>query len=207
MGSPGDDSVWHSGIVAYGREYFFTDRGLVSVMPGGSVLGEPSRVETLGETQLPYSVFLDYVLSLGENKFRPGSWDLVTFNSNIFCDEVAQFLAGVGLPKFTLDIKPDILETSVGKEASKRAENLSSSCEAGSGLALGLIRDRTDQDIFSSRVNRENSPDFEDLQAQISALRADQLSLEERRNALNLQKEENKKLKKDKEKDKDKKRK
>ena len=37
--------------------------------------------------------------------------------------------------------------------------------------------------------------------------RADQLSLEERRNALNLQKEENKKLKKDKEKDKDKKRK
>ena len=37
---------------------------------GGSVLGQPSRVETLGETQLPYSVFLDYVLSLGENKFR-----------------------------------------------------------------------------------------------------------------------------------------
>ena len=96
---------------------------------GGSVLGQPSRVETLGETQLPYSVFLDYVLTLGENKFRsgereifyfpsnispvirPGSWHLVTFNSNIFCDEVAQFLAGVGLPKFTLDINPDILET------------------------------------------------------------------------------------------------
>jgi len=169
--SPSHDSVWHSGIVAYGREYFFTDRGVVSVIPGASVLGQPSRVERLGETQLPYSVFLDYVLSLGENKFRPGYWHLVTFNSNIFCDEVAQFLAGVGLPKFTLDINPEILETSVGKEASKQAENLSSSCEAGSGLALGLIRDRTDQDIFSSRVNRENSPDFEDLQAQISALR------------------------------------
>ena len=37
---------------------------------GASVLGQPSRVERLGETQLPYSVFLDYVLSLGENKFR-----------------------------------------------------------------------------------------------------------------------------------------
>ena len=37
--------------------------------------------------------------------------------------------------------------------------------------------------------------------------RADQLSLEERRNALNLQKEENKKIKKDKEKEKEKKRK
>ena len=31
--SLGRDGVWHSGIVAYGREYFFTDRGLVSVMP------------------------------------------------------------------------------------------------------------------------------------------------------------------------------
>ena len=29
---PGSD-VWHSGIVAYGREYFFTGRGVVSVMP------------------------------------------------------------------------------------------------------------------------------------------------------------------------------
>ena len=33
-------------------------------------MGEPKKVERLGETQLPYSVFLDYVLSLGENKFR-----------------------------------------------------------------------------------------------------------------------------------------
>ena len=28
-----DSDVWHSGIVAYGREYFFTSRGVVSVMP------------------------------------------------------------------------------------------------------------------------------------------------------------------------------
>ena len=59
----------------------------------------------------------------------------------------------------------------MGKEASKQAENLSSSCEDGGGLALGLIGNRTDQDIFSSRVKREISPDFEDLQAQINALR------------------------------------
>ena len=30
---PGRDRVWHSGIVAYGREYFYTIRGLVSVSP------------------------------------------------------------------------------------------------------------------------------------------------------------------------------
>ena len=51
------------------------------------------------------------IFPIFSSEIRPGSWDLVTFNSNIFCDEVAQFLAGVGLPKFTLDINPDILET------------------------------------------------------------------------------------------------
>ena len=29
----GRGPVWHSGIVAYGREYFYTIRGLVSVSP------------------------------------------------------------------------------------------------------------------------------------------------------------------------------
>jgi len=36
----------------------------------GTPLGSPSRVENVGETQLPYSVFLDYVLSLAETKYR-----------------------------------------------------------------------------------------------------------------------------------------
>ena len=70
-------------------------------------------------------------------------------------------------------IEPDpVIFRSEGKEASKQAENLSSSCEDGGGLALGLIANRADEaDIFSSRVKREISPDFEDLQAQINALR------------------------------------
>ena len=50
------------------EKYFSVIQNLNS--QGASVLGHPKRVETLGETQLPYSVFLDFVLSLGENKFR-----------------------------------------------------------------------------------------------------------------------------------------
>ena len=33
-------------------------------------VGDPGRQETIGETQLPYSVFLDYILSLAETKFK-----------------------------------------------------------------------------------------------------------------------------------------
>jgi hypothetical protein len=36
----------------------------------GTVLGEPNRVVNLGETFIPYQVFLDYVLGLGESTFR-----------------------------------------------------------------------------------------------------------------------------------------
>ena len=35
-----------------------------------SVLGQPERKENIGETQLPYSVFLDYIVSLAETKFK-----------------------------------------------------------------------------------------------------------------------------------------
>ena len=40
------------------------------IFQGGFVLGEPHRTECLGETQLPYSVFLDFVLSLGDTKYK-----------------------------------------------------------------------------------------------------------------------------------------
>ena len=58
---------------------------------------------------------------------------------------------------------------SVGQEASKQAESLSQE----GGLALGLIGSRTQPDTPErySRAPREPSPDFDDLQAQIEALR------------------------------------
>jgi hypothetical protein len=37
---------------------------------GGTILGEATQVITLGETFIPYQVFLEYVLGLGETTFR-----------------------------------------------------------------------------------------------------------------------------------------
>ncbi|CAB3385787.1 Hypothetical predicted protein, partial [Cloeon dipterum] len=63
------DGVWHTGIVAYGREYFFGSGGVQSVRPSGTVLGQPDRIVNLGDTFIPYEVFLDYVLGLGDSTF------------------------------------------------------------------------------------------------------------------------------------------
>jgi len=197
------EGVWHTGIVAYGREYFFTKCGVSSVIPGGTGLGDPDKIENIGETQLPYSVFLDYILSLGETKFKPGTWDLVKFNSSLFADEVSQFICGSGVPKYILDLPQELLNTPIGPEISAEAEKVSVKTQESSGITFGLIGNRT-VGTFTPRV-RENSPEFDELQAQIDALRADQLSLEERRNALNLKdskKEEKRKKKKEEKKEK-----
>jgi len=173
------EGVWHSGLVAYGREYFFTQEGVACVVPGSTGLGEPDRIEKLGETQLPYSVFLDYLLTIGENKFKAGSWDLVKLNSNSFSDELSQFICGQGLPKYILELPPDMRTT---PEICTQMGRISA--PQFSGISLGLIRESR-----TGRARREESPEFEQLQAQIDALRADQLSLEQRRNAINAKEE------------------
>jgi len=173
------EGVWHSGLVAYGREYFFTQEGIACVVPGSTGLGEPDRIENLGETQLPYSVFLDYLLTIGENKFKAGSWDLVNLNSNSFSDELSQFICGQGLPKYILELPPDMRTT---PEICTQMGRISA--PQFSGISLGLISESR-----TGRARREESPEFEQLQAQIDALRADQLSLEQRRNAINAKEE------------------
>merc|ERR1719222_1743299 len=117
-------------------------------------------IEKLGETQLPYSVFLDYLLTIGENKFKAGSWDLVKLNSNSFSDELSQFICGQGLPKYILELPPDMRTT---PEICTQMGRISA--PQFSGISLGLIRESR-----TGRARREESPEFEQLQAQIDAL-------------------------------------
>jgi hypothetical protein len=61
------DGIWHTAIVVYGREYFFGSHGISSCNPRSTPLGEPLRVLKLGETQVPYSVFIDYINGLSDS--------------------------------------------------------------------------------------------------------------------------------------------
>jgi len=131
------------------------------------------------------------VLSLGENKFKAGSWDLVRLNSNSFSDEVCQFVVGCGLPKYVLDLPPDMRNT---PEICTQLGRIS--LPQFTGISLGLIGEGR-----GDVSRRADSPEFEELQAQIDALRADQHNLEQRRNAANIRetKKEKKKTKEEKE--------
>ncbi|KAK2581785.1 hypothetical protein KPH14_002263 [Odynerus spinipes] len=187
------EGVWHTGIVAYGREYFFGPAGIQSVRPGGTDLREPQKVEKIGETYLPYSVFLEYINGLGTSTFAPGTYNLFRHNCNSFTEEVSNFLAGTGIPKYILDLPEEILQTPIGQTLEPLIETLSSNANAG--FTVG-------QRFVEARIQREASPEYQLLNTAIEEARLNSIALEERRNVINekLAKKDRKKKKKKKEK-------
>ncbi|XP_011061577.1 PREDICTED: uncharacterized protein LOC105150289 isoform X5 [Acromyrmex echinatior] len=187
------DGIWHTAIVAYGREYFFGPVGIQSVRPGGTELRDPQRVEKLGETYLPYSVFLEYINGLGTSTFAPGTYNLFKHNCNSFTEEVSNFLVGKGIPKYILDLPEEILQTPIGQALIPLIETLSSSSSAG--FTVG-------QRFVEPRIQRETSPEYQLLNTAIEEARLNSIALEERRNVINekLAKKDRKKKKKKKEK-------
>lgn len=188
------EGIWHTAIVVYGREYFFGPSGIQSCRPGGTVLGEPLKVERIGETYLPYSVFFEYISGLGTSTFAPNTYNLFKHNCNSFTDEVSNFLAGKSIPKYILDLPEEILQSRIGQELKSLIESLCSS--ASGSLLVGR------QTFLEPRNRREVSPEFQLLNEAIEEARLNSIALEERRNEINekLAKKDRKKKKKKKEK-------
>ncbi|XP_077294725.1 uncharacterized protein LOC143917177 isoform X3 [Arctopsyche grandis] len=179
------DGIWHTSVVAYGREYFFGGEGIQSCNPAGTILGQPQKIEKLGDTFIPYQIFLDYIVGLGDTNFRGCDYNLFKHNCNNFTDELANFLCGVGIPKYILDLPEEVLNTPLGQSLRPLIESL------GTGA----------QNIVSAngiRNNRQESPDYLQLNTQIEEARLQSLALEEKRNSINekLARKERKKEKK-----------
>ncbi|KAJ8683152.1 hypothetical protein QAD02_018944 [Eretmocerus hayati] len=184
------DGIWHTAVVAYGREYFFGPQGIQSVRPGSTELQEPQKIEKVGQTYLPYSVFWEYINGLGTSKFAPGTYNLFKHNCNNFSDELCHFLVGTGIPKYILDLPEEILQTPFGQTLRPIIERVSNGATAGF----------TGQRFVEARINREDSPEFQSLNSEIEQARLESIALEEKRNVINekLAKKERKKKKKEK---------
>ena len=173
-----------------------------SLLQGGTVLGTPDRVESLGETEVPHSLFLDYVIALGDSTFGPAKFDRRKYNSNTFCKEVTLFLCGKEFPdsddtqvlnigNVSLNqrgndcshdqafdnhqVPPD---SQLSKEVSQLldSETLISSKSVAISFGDRHLRERfpdstAETDTVFRREAREASPEYEELQRQIEALR------------------------------------
>lgn len=114
-------------------------------------------------------------------------YNFIKHNCNNFADDLCQFLCGVGIPKYILDLPQEILSTPLGQSLSPLIERLS----AGSGGSNNFA--------FEPQISaREPSPEFDDLNSQIEEARQQSQVLEERRQTIRekIAKREKKKEKK-----------
>jgi len=109
------EGVWHTAIVVYGKEYFFGGSGIQWCSPGTTVMGQPLKVEELGETQITEELFADYLRNQSNDRFRGERYDLFHHNCNNFSHETAQFLVGRGIPQHIVDLPGEILATPMGQ--------------------------------------------------------------------------------------------
>lgn len=90
--------------------------------------------------------------------FSGSSYDLLTHNCNNFSEEIAQFLCGVSIPKYILDLPNEVLNSPIGSTLQLLLRQLESSARP---IA-------EEQQRF-----RQNSPELEQLNLQIEEVRSD----------------------------------
>ncbi|XP_050694155.1 uncharacterized protein LOC126984470 isoform X3 [Eriocheir sinensis] len=200
------EGIWHTGVVAYGREYFFGSGGIESCRPGGTILGDPERVEELGESQVPYPLFLEYIFGLGEATYKPGAYDLLKHNCNNFSDEVSQFLCGHGIPKHILQLPDEVLNTPLGETLSGLVKELDIKSTGSRKINFGNYTNNNNNNHSlgyppGAPVPRhDDSPDLEleRLNQAIDQVRQNTQRLEDRRNSINEKVQKRDKKKKEK---------
>lgn len=91
------EGVWHTSVVVFDREFFYDSSGIQSCVPvrcelihrlliqikrrnriqfifivlkGATVLGKPTKVENIGDTNKSYETVMDYLKQKGDSTFR-----------------------------------------------------------------------------------------------------------------------------------------
>ncbi|KAM3960612.1 uncharacterized protein ACR2FA_005353 isoform 2-T5 [Aphomia sociella] len=165
------EGVWHTSIVVYEREYFYGGGGVVSCAPGSTQLGQPRQVERLGETFVPFQVFVDYIQGLATSTYTGSAYRLLQHNCNHFSEEVAQFLCGAHVPKHIVQQPEHALSPPQRLALQALLDDLVPDCS---------------QAVYANGVrhSRRDSPDYLTLNTQIEAARAQSAELEQRRSSL-----------------------
>ncbi|XP_013192826.2 uncharacterized protein LOC106136737 isoform X1 [Amyelois transitella] len=180
------EGVWHTSVVAYGREFFYGSHGISTCAPGSLQLGAPQQVERLGQTFVPFPVFAEYLQGLATTTYTGSEYRLLEHNCNHFSEEVAQFLCGAHVPKHIVR-QPETVLSGPQRLALQ-------------ALLDNLLPGPPGQAVFANGVrrSRQDSPDFLTLNSQIEEARVQSAELEQRRSSLaeKLARKERKKEKK-----------
>ncbi|KAF0900613.1 hypothetical protein E2562_033131 [Oryza meyeriana var. granulata] len=123
------DAIWHTGVVVYGKEYFFGG-GIQKDHPGRTPFGTPVRVEDLGVTHVPREVFEDFLQEISL-RYTPATYNLLSNNCNNFTNEAAQFLVGSTIPSYILELPNEVMNSPIGALILPMIQGLETTLRAG----------------------------------------------------------------------------
>ncbi|WWD09099.1 hypothetical protein V865_007219 [Kwoniella europaea PYCC6329] len=107
------DGIWHTSVVAWGREIFY-GQGILTSKPGSTHHGPPLHIIDVGETHIDEDTFNEYLQSLAE-MYTPSKYHLIEFNCNHFTADVIGFLTGQEIPKWISGLPAEFLSTPFGQ--------------------------------------------------------------------------------------------
>mmetsp|Transcript_114988 Transcript_114988/g.199404 ORF Transcript_114988/g.199404 Transcript_114988/m.199404 type:complete len:659 (+) Transcript_114988:93-2069(+) len=102
--------VWHTGVVVYGREYFFS-RDTVFDEPGKTSFGKPTKIIHLGYTLWRQEEMHTYIVEELKPIYHRDSYDVYDNNCNNFSNSLCQYLLAKRLPE-EVQRQPDFLRRS-----------------------------------------------------------------------------------------------
>ncbi|WCJ38096.1 Desumoylating isopeptidase 1 [Euphorbia peplus] len=135
------EGIWHTGVVVYGNEYYFGG-GIQNDPAGRTPYGTPVKVVDLGITHVSQDVFEMYLDEISP-RYTAETYSLLTHNCNNFSNEVAQFLVGVSIPDFILQLPNEVLSSPMGALIMPMIQNLETTLRAGAVPQVPQFRPAT----------------------------------------------------------------
>jgi len=128
------DLVPHTGIVVFGREYYFGSGPLICDNPGKSVPVPVAQTMVLGETRKTRDELEAYINSVLALEHCEQNYNLLNHNCNHYANDVAKFLLeGKGLPDHIVNFGQDALSTPQGQQLRGMIEGMERNMRQGAG--------------------------------------------------------------------------
>jgi len=108
------EGVWHTGIVVFGKEYYFGG-DIFYDHPGHTGFGTPRVVVPLGTTLRQRDELHAFIVDDLKPVFNREAYDAARNNCNHFTDRVSMYLVGRHIPEEILDQPQLMLDTNLGR--------------------------------------------------------------------------------------------
>uniref|UniRef100_A0ACD5ZRQ1 Uncharacterized protein n=1 Tax=Avena sativa TaxID=4498 RepID=A0ACD5ZRQ1_AVESA len=158
------DAIWHTGVVVYGREYYFGG-GIQQDHPGRTPYGTPVRVEDFGATHAAKEVFEDFLLEIGP-RYTPEAYNILSNNCNHFSNEAVKFLVGSTVPAYILNQPKEAMNSPIGALILPMIQGLETTFRAGAAP-------QPSQFVHAPAAAVQTQPSLDIIQIQSKSVDAD----------------------------------